>query len=114
MQDQDRSNVVPLTMLHRKIDRRTRSRGGVMANSTGTAAAPESRTFADDVNFLRAHTDIVVLSSAKGSAQVAVAPANAVQGGDRAGEFAGGCQRPAPGGLAGLGGGEQVAGRRAR
>ena len=50
---------------------------GLAAAALGPAAAagPPARTFADDVAFLRTHTEILVLADERGEAQVAIAPA---------------------------------------
>ena len=44
-------------------------------STSTTQAVPASPTFDDDVAFLRAHTEIIVLSDPKGAARVAIAPA---------------------------------------
>ena len=50
---------------------------GLVAAALGPAAAagPPAWTFADDVAFLRTHTEILVLADERGEAQVAIAPA---------------------------------------
>ncbi len=47
----------------------------LMTASATMAQASDAPTFGDDVAFLRSHTDVIVLSDARGQAKVALAPA---------------------------------------
>jgi len=47
----------------------------VLTTMTACTAPQRANRFGDDLAFLRRHTDVVVLSDAGGSAQLAIAPA---------------------------------------
>lgn len=47
----------------------------LMVASAAMTQGLDAATFGEDVAFLKSHTDLVVLSDAKGAAKVAIAPA---------------------------------------